>query len=463
MDSFMNFVARVSEFTTVPLMILLVGGGIFLTIKLGFFQFKYFPHIMKLTFGSMFKKGDGEGTVTPFQAVSSALASTVGAANIIGVPVAIALGGPGAVFWMWMVAIIGMATKYSEVVLGLKYRTTNKKGEYIGGPMYYIDRGLGWKKTAIMFAVIQLLVVFASTSVQSNSLAGAFSGSFQIPPIVTGIVVSALIVLVMFGGLTSIGKFAEKVVPSMVVLYLAASLIVIILHIDAVPNAFYMIFKYAFTPISAAGGFAGAAVAAAIRWGIARGVYSNEAGMGSAAIFHAGAKIKHPASQGFWGVFEVFVDTIVVCTITAVVILSTDVWQTVEASAAAGMTAQAMASVFGSGPAGLIITVAVFIFAFTTILMVVYAGEKQAEYLFGYKASIVSRYIFIGAVLFGSVGSLLLVWSLLDIMLALIVVPNMTALLFLSGKVKDITVDYFTNYYKKDPSPDPEVLERKIN
>ncbi|MGJ9384384.1 alanine/glycine:cation symporter family protein [Salipaludibacillus sp. CF4.18] len=454
MDTFMEIVGNITKLSSVPLMILLVGGGIFLTFKLGFFQFRYFPHIMKSTFGKMFKKSEGEGTITAFQALAGSLASTVGAANIVGVPVAIALGGPGAIFWMWMVALIGMATKYSEVVLGMMYRTKNKRGEYVGGPMYYIDKGLGWKWMAILFACVQLLVVFGSTSAQANSLAGAISGSFEVPGIITGIVVSVLIALVMFGGLKSIGNFAEKVIPIMVVLYIVASLIVLIVNITVIPEAFALIFKYAFTPISAAGGFAGAAIAAAIRNGVARGLYSNEAGMGSAAIFHAGAKIKHPAKQGFWGVFEVFVDTIIISTITALVILTTDVWQVIEVNEAAGMTAAAMSSVFGSDLAGIIITVAIFFFAFTTILMVVYAGEKQAEYLFGYNASVIFRYIFIGAILFGSMSSLILIWSLLDILLALIVIPNMIAVILLSGKVKEITTDYFTNHYKKKTNLD---------
>ncbi|MFC0558388.1 alanine/glycine:cation symporter family protein [Halalkalibacter alkalisediminis] len=276
----------------------------------------------------------------------------MGVANIVGVPVAIAFGGPGAMFWMWLVALIGMATKYSEVVLGIKYRQVNEKGVYVGGPMYYIDKGLGWKWMAVLFSVTQLFVVFASTSVQSNSLASAIHGSFQVPNIITGVIVSALILVVMIGGIKSIGKFAEKCIPAMVVVYKVAALIVIFLHVEAVPSTFHLIFAHAFTPISAAGGFADAAIAAIIRWGVARGLYSNEAGMGSAAIAHSSAKNQHPVTQGFWGVFEVFIDTIVVCTVTAILILSTDVWLIVDASQANEMTTVVMAQVFGDSLAG---------------------------------------------------------------------------------------------------------------
>lgn len=445
----MNMVERISNITSMPLMILLVGGGIFLTIRLGFMQFIHFPHIMKMTFGKIFEKSEGEGTISPFQAVSGALASTIGAANIVGVPVAIALGGPGAIFWMWMVALIGMATKYSEIVLGVKYREINRRGDYVGGPMYYIRNGLGWRWMAILFAVVGLAVPLGSISAQANSLAGVMKSSFQVPNIVTGLLISLVIAAIMFGGLKSIGRFAERVMPSMVLLYLIAALIVIVMNIETVPAALGMIFTYAFTPISAAGGFAGAAIAAAVQNGVTRGLYSNEAGLGSGAIFHAGAKIKHPARQGFWGVFEVFVDTIFVCTLTALVILSTDAWKIMTPNEAAGMTAEAMSSVFGGNLANIIITLAITLFSFTTILMVAYAGEKQAEFLFGYTISVFFRYIFIGMIIFGSLGSLTLIWGLLDISLALTVVPNMIAVMLLSGRVKEETADYFANHYKR--------------
>ncbi len=459
----MDTIAVISEYTAIPLILLIIGGGIFLTIRLDFFQFRYFPHIIKRTVGGIFRKTEaGEGTVTPFQAVSSALASTVGSANIIGVPVAIAFGGPGAVFWMWLVALIGMATKYSEVVLGITYRIVNKKGDYVGGAMYYMDKGLGWKGFAVMFAAIQVIFVFASTSVQSNSLAVTMKSSFQIPTIVTGIVISGIILLVMLGGIKSIGQFAEKCIPTMVTVYMLAALIVIVANIDAVPHAFFMIFKHAFTPISAMGGFAGAAIAAIIRWGVARGVYSNEAGMGSASIAHSGAKNEHPATQGFWGVFEVFVDTILVCTVTALVILTTDVWTVIDAENAASMTMAGMADVFGQELAGIIVNICLFFFSITTILMIVYFGEKQSEYLFGHKTSLIFRYVYIGAVLFGSTGSLLLVWSLLDVLIALMVVPNMIALISLSGKVREITRDYFTRHYKEASNFDNSNEEKSV-
>lgn len=448
MNTFTKWVEIISDFLWgLPIIILLIGGGLFLTVRLGFFQFRYMPHIFQQTFGKILSKGSGDGTLTPFQATTSALASTMGAANIVGVPVAIALGGPGAIFWMWIVALIGIGTKYSEVVLGIKYREKNAAGDYVGGPMYYIKKGLGWKKVAYIFAFALMLEVIASTMVQSNSIATTLEGTFGLSPIITGLLIALLVALISFGGIKAIGRVTERMIPAMVVIYIVSALIIIGFHIDAVPAAFGLIFTHAFQPISAAGGFAGAGVAAAIRWGMARGLYSNEAGIGTAPIAHAAAMNTHPAKQGFWGVFEVVVDTLIVCTMTALVVLTTGVWKVIDADNAANMITEAYGTVFGSVAGGIIISIVLFLFVITTIVVIIYYGEKQAEFIFGAGFSKVIRTVYIVAIIIGALGGLQFVWQFLDLLLAIVVIPNVIAVLFLSGKVREITVDYFTNVY----------------
>ncbi|GEL04644.1 alanine/glycine:cation symporter family protein [Rummeliibacillus stabekisii] len=451
MDKFMNLIGGITDFIWgLPMMLLLLGGGLYLTFKLGFFQFRYMPHIISQTFGKILSKSDAsEGTLTPFQAATSALASTVGAANIIGVPVAIAFGGPGAIFWMWVVSLIGMAAKYSEVVLGVKYREKNEEGEWVGGPMYYIEKGLGWKPVASFFAFALMLEIVASTMVQSNSLSTTISGAFHISPIITGLLVMVLIGIIVFGGISRIGKITEKFVPFMVGIYIIGSLIVVFANVSAIPSIFALIFEHAFTPIAAAGGFGGAGIAAAIRWGLARGTYSNEAGMGTAPIAHATAKTDHPAKQGFWGVFEVIVDTIIICTMTAIVVLCTGQWEKVPSEQASNMVTMAWGQVFGDQLAGIIMSIALFCFVLSTVVVIIYYGEKQAEYLFGTFFSKVMRFVYVGAIFVGAIGGLKFVWQFLDILLALVILPNIIALLFLGGEVKEITKDYFTRIYKK--------------
>ncbi|OZI11446.1 sodium:alanine symporter family protein [Bacillaceae bacterium SAS-127] len=445
-----KFEQMISEITGwiwgMPMILLLLGGGVFLTIRIGFFQFRYFPHIIKETFGKIFSKDDAPGSVTPFQATTSALASTIGAANIVGVPVAIALGGPGAIFWMWLVAMIGMGSKYAEVVLGVKYRTKNEEGEWTGGPMHYIEKGLGWKPVASFFAFFLMLEIVASTMVQSNSLSQTVESSFNIPPIVTALIVVVLVALVTLGGIQRIGSVTEKFIPLMVIIYLVSAIIVLAFNVSEIPAAFALIFKSAFAPISAAGGFAGAGVAAAIRWGLARGIYSNEAGMGTAPIAHAAAKTDHPAKQGLWGIFEVVIDTLVVCTMTALLVLTSGAWKEVTADKASTMVVEALSTVMGSGIAGTLISICLFFFVLSTVVVIVFYGEKQAEYLFGLRFAKVMRFVYLVAIIVGAVGGLQFIWQFLDLMLAMIILPNVIALLFLSGEVKELTQDYIKNY-----------------
>jgi len=398
------------------------------------------------------KPSEGSGTITPFQAACSALASTVGAANIVGVPVAIAFGGPGAVFWMWIVAIIGQSTKFSEIILGIKYREKNKEGEYVGGPVYYLKKGLKNKYLGTILATMCsfcfMIEIIFSISTQSLSVCQTIE-TIGIPKIVTAIIVTILVALVVYGGIKRIGQVTEKLVPIMALVFILCSIIIIIYNISNLPNAFGLIFKGAFTPIAAAGGFGGSAIAQTLRWGIARGTYSNEAGMGSAPIAHAAAVTDHPVRQAFWGVFEIIVDTLIICTLTALAIITSGIWTQIPASAAASMPAAAFQDTFGTAIGGGIISVSLLLFVLSTIIVIVYYCEKQAEALFGHTASKIIRVVCLFAIIYGAIGNLHLLFSLLDILLALVVIPNMIGVLTMRKEVKELKDEFFSNpkYY----------------
>jgi len=455
MEKLLDIVGKISGWIWgTPMLVLLVGGGLFLTISLGFFQFRYFGYIIKQTFGKILSKETrGEGTVTPFQAATSALASTVGASNIVGVPVAIMFGGTGAIFWLWGIALLGSASKFTEVVLGLKYREKNEEGEWVGGPMYYIEKGLNWKPVSILFAFGLMIELVPSIMVQANSVAGS-AQDMGISPLITGIIVCILVGLVVVGGIKRIGSVSEKLVPFMAGLYLIGAGIIILMNIANVPAAFALIFKHAFQPAAAVGGFTGAAVAQALRWGVARGCYSNEAGMGTAPMAHSAAITDHPVRQGFWGIFEVIVDTLVICTTTALLILTTGIWKVEGAS----QTANALPSMVFTkvyGPiGGSIVTFSLLCFVVSTIIVIIFYGEKQAEFLFGLKFSKFMRYVYLASIVIGAVGGAKLLWSFLDILLALIIVPNMISIIALRKDVIELTREFFTSdlYYKKDIS-----------
>ena len=435
-----------------PMLILLVGGGLWLSIELGFFQFRYFPYIVKQTFGKIFTKPEGEGTVTPFQSVTAALASTVGASNIIGVPAAIMFGGPGAIFWMWVIAFVGMGSKFAETVLGVKYREKNAEGEFVGGPMYYIKKGLNSKFLAAFFAFGLMLELIPSVMVQANSVAASASTAFNLSPFVSGIIMMVLVGMVVVGGIKRIGKVTEKLVPFMSILYLLGAVIIIFSNISKVPGAFGLIFSHAFQPAAAIGGFGGAAFAAVVRWGVARGAYSNEAGMGTAPMAHSAAITDHPVRQGFWGVFEVIIDTLVICTITALVILTSGIW--LEEGAAAdpsALPAMAFGEMFGP-MGGIVVTFSLLAFVVSTIIVVIFYGEKQAEYLFGTAFSKKWIYVYLVSIVVGAIGAAEVLWHFLDIMLAAIIIPNMIAIILLRKEVVVLTREFFTSekYYLKD-------------
>jgi alanine or glycine:cation symporter, AGCS family len=416
-----------------PFMVLLIGTGLYLTVRLGFFQFAKFGLAWRKTFGGLFKKDEKEegGAISSFQAVSSAMAATIGVGNIAGVSTAIALGGPGAVFWMWISALVGMATKFGEASLGVKYRDIEPDGEVNGGVMFYIEKGLGpkWKWLAILYALLAGLAALGiGNMVQANTMAASMA-EFGVPNWVTGVVALFLVGLVILGGIKRIGQTAEKIVPFMAVVYVLGSLVVIFMNLGQLGSAFGSIFYYAFNPHAAAGGFAGSAVAASIRFGIARGIFSNEAGLGAASIVHAQAK-NSPTQQGMWGVMEVFIDTIIVCTMTALVILVTGVLESGDTGA---VLASAAFNKGLPGPGGVIVLIGLILFSYTTMLTWSFYGEKSWEYIFGKKIILPYRIVFLIFLVIGAVGGLEFIWSLADTMNGLMAAPNLIALLVLAG------------------------------
>ena len=454
MDSFVDLVVRVSDWIWgTPMLIILLGGGIILSISLGFFQFRYFGYIIKETFGKMFSKPEGEGTVSPFQAVTAALASTIGASNIVGIPVAIAFGGPGAVFWMWITALIGSASKFSEIVLGLKYREENEVGEFVGGPQYYLDKGLNAPWLGKFFAFFLMIEVIPSVATQTVSVVQTAS-TLNIPEWITGAFIALIVGIVVFGGIQRIVKVTERLVPFMAILYIAVATIITLVNITELPRVIALIFKSAFSPTAAVGGFAGAAIGQAIKNGIARGTYSNEAGMGTASIAHAAATTDHPVRQAFWGIFEIIVDTLIVGTITAMTVLTTGIWKSVPASEAASMPALAFQSLLGDALGGGLVTFSITLFVISTIIVIVFYGTKQAEYLFGFKFSQVMKFLYLIAIFLGAYGGIEFIYSFLDILLAAIVIPNVIGLLLMRNQVKDLKDEFFSNpkYYPKAKS-----------
>ena len=419
-----------------PFMILLIGTGLYLTIRLGFFQFTHLRFAWRRTFGALLRREQSveAGTISPFQAVSSAMAATIGVGNIAGVATAIALGGPGAVFWMWMVALVGMATKLGEATLGVKYRHTDDEGRLSGGVFWYIEKGLGpnWKWLGMLYAFFAGLAAFGiGNMVQANTMSDALSTGFSIPAWLTGVVALVLVGAVTLGGIRRIAITAERIVPAMALVYVVGAVGVLISFYDQIPGAFAMIFEHAFTPMGAVGGFAGATMAEAIRYGIARGIFSNEAGLGSASIVYAQARSK-PMTQGMWGMWEVFIDTIVVCTMTALVILVTGVFANGETGGT--LTSNA----FNTGLPGLggyIVILAIVLFSYTTMLTWNYYGEKSWEYLFGPKVVMPYRILFLLFLLIGATGGLETIWSVADTLNGLMAAPNLIALILLAGVI----------------------------
>ena len=451
------------------MLILLVGTGVYMTWKLGFLQFVKFGYAMKHTLGKIFRKQSaGSGEVTPFQAVSTALAATVGTGNIAGVTGAIAVGGPGAVFWMWISALFGMATKYSEVVLAVQYRERNPKGDYVGGPMYYIKNGMGkkWAWLAMVFSFLAAIAAIGTgnmtqinTIVTSfNTTIDAFGGNtaasaveimgqtITMSSLAVGLFVAVIVAMVLFGGLKRIGAVTERLVPGMAVIYVACSLIIVMVNRQYVGEIFGMIFKGAFNPQAALGGAVGMTIMTAIQKGVGRGVFSNEAGLGSAPMAHAATSEKDPVKQGMYGIFEVFMDTIIICTLTALTLLcgvKSGVGIEWGQNAGAELIIASFGTVFGSKIGSLIVTVAITLFALSTILSWALYGSRSFEFLFGHRSGVIYQVIYVAAVIIGAVLKLDIVWTIADTFNGFMAVPNLIALLGLSGVVAKLTKEHF--------------------
>ena len=424
-----------------PLLILLSGTGLYLTLRLGFIQVRYLPRAL----GYLFKKDKGgKGDVSSFAALCTALAATIGTGNIVGVATAVQAGGPGAIFWMWLVALLGMATKYAECLLAVKYRVRDKNGFMAGGPMYYIERGLGIKWLAKLFALFGVMVAFfgIGTFPQVNAITHAMQDTFNIPVLVTAIIVTLLVGLIILGGVKRIATASSVIVPFMAILYVTTSLVIILLNIEKVPDAISLIIYSAFDPKAALGGVVGFTVMKAIQSGVARGIFSNESGLGSAPIAAAAAQTREPVRQGLISMTGTFLDTIIVCTMTGIVLVLTGAWNNPDL-AGATVTNYAFAQGLGTSIGATIVTVGLLFFAFTTILGWCYYGERCFVYLVGIRGVKLYRLAYIVLVGLGSFLHLNLIWIISDIVNGLMAFPNLIALIGLRKIVIEETKDYF--------------------
>lgn len=449
METIESLVSTINGIVWGPLMLVLIlGVGLFLSIGL-----KLMP-VLKISMGFRLLLGgtkarEGEedkGEIPPFQALMTALSATVGTGNIAGVATAIFLGGPGALFWMWITALVGMATKFSEAVLAVKYREVDEKGNHVGGPMYYIKNGLGpkWAWLGTAFAIFGAVAAFGiGNTVQANSVADVLQANFNLPVYVTGLIIMALVGLVLIGGIRRIGRVAAALVPFMALSYLLAGLVVLAINAAAIPSAIAMIVEYAFSPVAAQGGFAGAAVWAAIRFGVARGIFSNEAGLGSAPIAHAAAQTKNPVRQGLIAMLGTFIDTLIICSVTGLVIITSGVWTSGVSGAA--LTSAAFGHALPT-VGNYIVAIALAIFAFTTIIGWSFYGERCAEYLFGVKVIKPYRVLWILAIPLGAMVNLEFIWLLADTLNAMMALPNLIALALLSPVVFKLSKEYFATH-----------------
>ena len=479
MDAVLQLVERVNGKVNnfvwgVPMLILLVGTGVLMTLLTKGFQLSHFGHWMRNTVGAIFKNkhvtahtGKEDRSISQFQSLCTALAATIGTGNIAGVASAIASGGPGAIFWMWIVAIFGMMTNFSENVLGIYYRRKNSAGEWSGGAMYYLKDGLGSFRgckvlgnvLAILFSVFCVLASFGIGNMgQINSIAANMNSAFRIPNWVTGLLLMVVAALVIVGGLKRIAAVTEKLVPVMALAYVVGSIILVVMNAHNIVPAFASIFKGAFAMKAVGGGIVGSGVKAAVTWGMKRGVFSNEAGLGSSVMVHSSSNVKEPVTQGMWGIFEVFADTLVVCTLTALAVLTSglvdlNTGAVLTATEKTAMVAEAFSLKFGAAGSSFI-AVAILLFAFSTVLGWSHYGTKAFEYLFGTKATMVYKVIFVAFIIVGATMQLDLAWDLSDTFNGLMAIPNLIGVLALSGLVRKITKNYIDRTLKgKDIAP----------
>lgn len=460
LETFEKINSAVNSFVWgIPAMVCIIGVGLLLSICTGFIQFRKFGYTFKVTLGRIFhKKEAADGSITPFQAVCTALAATVGTGNIAGVAGAIAIGGPGAVFWMWISALLGMCTKFSEVTLAVHFREKNKHGDWTGGPMYYIKNGLGpkWRWMAVLFALLGVLTVFGTgNATQVNTITSAVNtallschvidaSSVSVSSLIIGIIIAVLVALILLGGIKRIGRVAEMLVPFMALLYIILALGVIFLNIDRVPGVFASIFEGAFSPASVTGGVVGSFFLS-MQKGVARGIFSNEAGLGTGSIAHATADTDHPVKQGFFGIFEVFADTIVICTMTALVILCSGVPVSYGTDAGAELTINGFIATYGNW-VSIFTAVALCCFAFSTILGWGLYGTRCIEFLFGTWINKPFMVVYSLVAIIGSTADLGLLWSVAETFNGLMSIPNLIALFLLSGTVVKLVKDYFKNH-----------------
>ena len=483
MDNFAQSVANVNDVVNgvvwgVPALVLLIGTGILMTVLTKFFQFRRFGHMWKTTIGGLFKnksirKSQEKHSISQFQALCTALSATIGTGNIAGVAYAITMGGPGSVFWMWIAAIVGMMTNYSENVLGIFFRRRNERGEWSGGAMYYLKDGVGKMKYGkvagpVLAALFSLFAVVASFGIGNMGQVASITESINtiipiedsIVNIVTAVIIIIFLALVIIGGLKRIATTNERIVPFMAIFFVIGSIIIIFMNISKVPAAFGAIFAGAFNVKSAAGGVGGAIIANAMTWGFKRGVFSNEAGLGSSVIVHSASNVKEPVVQGLWGIFEVFADTIIVCTCTALVILTSgvvdlDTGASISGATKLGLATEAFTKNFGTF-GGVFIAVAVSLFAFTTILGWSYYGTKAWEYLFGTKSTLIYKILFIAMVLVSATMNVSLAIDLSDTFNGLMAIPNLIGVVCLSTLVLKITKNYSARKItKKQPDLEP--------
>lgn len=430
------------------LIVTLIGVGIFFTIITGGIQIKGFPLAVKELINSLKgqEKVKGEGTLSAFQALCTALSSCVGNGNIVGVATAIASGGPGAVFWMWLAGILGMATKYAEIVIGMIYREKSEDGTYVGGPMYYLSKGLGWKKISIIFAGLMCLQISGGALIQSNAVAHVMNDVFKLKPIFGGILMGIVITVVVIGGVKRLGAVAEKLIPIMAIIYFLGGITIIIININQLPYAIINILKCAFAKEAIGGGIIGHSIKEALRYGVARGLYSNEAGEGSAPVLHSAAITDHPARQGLYGILEVFIDTILICSLTAFIVLASGVTEMRISPAVYVITA------FGTIHYlfRYLIGVSMILFAFSTILSQWYFGNVTLTYIFNSKVASYFKYVFVCLALIGSVSTLKVVWLVQDILLGLMIIPNLVGILLLSPEVRKSTKNFFEKIKKEN-------------
>jgi alanine or glycine:cation symporter, AGCS family len=429
------FFGLVSGYVWGPfLLILLLGTGVYLTVLLRGIQFRGLWASIRLALVERREKAGAAGDITHFQALMTALAATVGTGNIAGVATAITLGGPGALFWMWITGLVGMATKYAEAVLAVKYREVDANGNYCGGPMYYITNGLGWRWMGIAFALFASIAAFGiGNMVQSNSVADAVSSNFGVPHWITGLILALATAAVILGGIKSIARVTGFLVPFMILVYLAGSLMVLVMNVTAIPETFALVLREAFSPTAAAGGFAGATLMQGIRWGVARGIFSNESGLGSSPIAAAAAKTSNPVRQALVSMLQTFIDTIVICSMTGFVILNTGLWT--DGATGAPLTSAAFSAALPGQWGGMIVAVSLIFFAYSTLLGWSYYGEKSIEFIFGIRSIMPYRLAFCLFVAIGAMVKLELVWNVADVFNGLMAFPNLIALLLLAKVV----------------------------